>query len=354
MGSSVSTRRRTRVTPTIKNSPIVEKSSQQQPVNDDVELDALHITVKELCRDMSRLSRATNVSFGAELEAVLHQRSAPMLLLNAEELRKLGRVPRFDEVESLLTPFKSVRFGIDRIIFISHRWFKPHQPDGDANEKVKIVMDIVDQHVKSSESRIFIWWDFYSICQENVHNMVHNAKKSSQILAIPFYLGAADTIIALRGGDIDSYSTENITNKTYLGQYDNRVWTKLELFGFTSSFAERMHGLRLGEKGQPRYAFDVELGFEDSKLTQKAIKHGTTSGFNTPITYEHFHDTPGAPFFGLDRALETTWAVPRRAVGPSEVGRAVRMWSDLRNAQLRVNRERHHHPRAKRSAGAAD
>ena len=71
------------------------------------------------------------------------------------------------------------------------------------------------------------------------------------------------------------------------------MWTKLELFGFTSSFAERMHGLRLGEKGQPRYAFDVELGFEDSKLTQKAIKHGTTSGFNTPITYEHFHDTPG-------------------------------------------------------------
>ena len=29
--------------------------------------------------------------------------------------------------------------------------------------------------------------------------------------------------------------------------------------------------------------------------------------------------------FGLGRALEATWPVPRRAVGPSEVGRAVRV-----------------------------
>ena len=41
---------------------------------------------------------------------------------------------------------------------------------------------------------------------------------------------------------------------------------------------------------------------------------------------------------------------PRRAEGPSEVGRAVRVRRTLRGAQLRAIRERHHHPRARLSA----
>ena len=131
--------------------------------------------------------------------------------------------------------------------------------------------------------------------QDNAsHGKLHDASKTNQILSIPFYLAAVDVTIALVGGDekarrmMDPYFARPrirphagatsrplfvffsllahasgrtpaprrglVFFKAYLekadpgskGFYSNRVWTMLELFGFTSAFAAECTARRHG------------------------------------------------------------------------------------------------------------
>ena len=196
--------------------------------------DALFCAVEELARDICDLSTCGD-AFMTKLTQVLQRRQAPMLLLPFEELRSRKTLPRFDEMAELLVPVSELKLE-DEKVFISHRWFLPDeaQPDGDAGEKVQIIVQTIEQHIASpveaAGGRVYVWVDYFSITQTAVHAL-HAASKGQQILAIPLYLAACDSLIALRGGDKMAYlhSAGDLTHK---GFYDNRVWTVLELFGF--------------------------------------------------------------------------------------------------------------------------
>ena len=56
-------------------------------------------TVEGLVRDMALLREAQPAEFSATLSQVLQKRSAPMLLLRADKLEALGRLPVYAEVE---------------------------------------------------------------------------------------------------------------------------------------------------------------------------------------------------------------------------------------------------------------
>ena len=131
-----------------------------------------------------------------------------MLLLSADLLRKLGKLPCFAEVEHDLTPLHDVDVSRgDRIVFISHRWWQPDSPDGASAEKVALVLSLLEAHIQPHKpgGRIYLWWDFASITQKT-HALHHACDKGAQILAIPFYLVAVDAMIVLDGGDAEAYA----------------------------------------------------------------------------------------------------------------------------------------------------
>ena len=224
--------------------------------------DLLTSAIRELTSDMEQLREATD--FASTLSALLERRRAPMLLLDAEELRRRGRLPRFDEVEQALVQFSEVDPAADCVCFVSHRWWRNGVPDDDANSKVGIVLDQVDAVLRprlGKGGRALLWWDFCSISQIDESSM-HRAVKGAQILAIPFYLAAANVLIALRGGDEEAYTTA-AGDLTSVGFYDNRVWTMLELFAYTSDFARSCSDKKAAGEHE-RLIVDVRLQYDVS------------------------------------------------------------------------------------------
>ena len=158
-------------------------------------------TVNELATDFAQLAASTQGDLLAMLQPILARRRAPMLLLSADLLRKLGKLPCFAEVEHDLTPLHDVDVSRgDRIVFISHRWWQPDSPDGASAEKVALVLSLLEAHIQPHKpgGRIYLWWDFASITQKT-HALHHACDKGAQILAIPFYLVAVDAMIGWLG-----------------------------------------------------------------------------------------------------------------------------------------------------------
>lgn len=253
----------------------------------------LHSAIAELTNDMEKLRTSNPADFNVILSSLLEERHAPMLLLDAAELKGRTRLPCYDEVEAQLIPYSEVGPD-DTVVFVSHRWWNPGVPDGIHGEKVDIVSDIIQKKVapKGTGGRVLMWWDFFSIAQKVAE--IHTAVKGAQILAIPFYLAAADTLIALRGGDETSYAADVLQSAdgglSHPGRYDNRVWTMLELFGFTSEFAVLCHNRRFASSGRARRVVDCTLGFEGERLVASAID---ANPGKMEAVRASLHDTPG-------------------------------------------------------------
>merc|ERR1711939_953513 len=102
--------------------------------------------------------------FRKAVAEILDRREAPMLLLDSEDLRAHGKLPRYDMVEKLLKSYGDVKDD-DCVVFIPHRWWRPESPDGDHNEKVQILLNKLPEIRRArglgEDARVFIWWDFY-------------------------------------------------------------------------------------------------------------------------------------------------------------------------------------------------
>ena len=75
--------------------------------------------------DLAELRSAGHKNGRAVLNRRLQRRAAPMLLLESEQLRAVGRLPSFSEVEAVLTSIEEVDPVRDRTVFVSHRWWQP-------------------------------------------------------------------------------------------------------------------------------------------------------------------------------------------------------------------------------------
>jgi len=257
----------------------------------------LQSAIAELTSDMEVLRAAAGSNWASTMSQLLEERSAPMLLLDAEELDGRTRLPCYGDVEASLVAYGEVDPEKDTVVFVSHRWFRPGVPDGIHGEKVSIVREILREHVapKAAGGRVLIWWDYFSIAQTAAE--IHTAVKGAQILAIPFYLAASDALVALRGGDEDSYAPEVVGNAdgglSHSGRYDNRVWTMLELFGFTSDFAMMSHARRsegaANNERPARLLVDCQLQYECQRLVARSV----ASTGRLEQTRCQLHDTPG-------------------------------------------------------------
>ena len=60
---------------------------------------------------------------------VLATRKAPMLLLDAQHLHARmsdgEALPTFGEMEEMLTPISRINPNLDRVVLVSHRWWRP-------------------------------------------------------------------------------------------------------------------------------------------------------------------------------------------------------------------------------------
>ena len=240
----------------------------------------LHSTVLALASDMQGVVQCDAAdTFNKKLSDLLAKRQAPMLVLDSKVLAEIGHLPSYNQIEAKLVPVDTLSAD-DLVVFVSHRWWRPaaSQPDGDYNEKVSIVLALIDEYLasKSLNQTVFLWWDYFSITQTD-HGDFHRCDKGAQILAIPFYLGCCDGVLALRGGDEDAYlfAHESEHPSKHHGLYNNRVWTMLELYGFTSDFARSCSRTRTGgntrDSTDNRFILDVQLGFKDSQLQTESV-----------------------------------------------------------------------------------
>lgn len=140
---------------------------------------------------------------------ILNARSAPMLLLDVVKLRELGKLPRYDEVEQFPVSFADVSEN-DCVLFVSHRWWRAKNPDGDYSEKVQILLEhlpvIRDAQSLAPKNTFFVWWDGVEVLPDERQQWphIHKVEKSAQILSIPIYL--ADSAIAFKAGDEQAYT----------------------------------------------------------------------------------------------------------------------------------------------------
>lgn len=214
-------------------------------------------TVEIITNDLEEIRATTKESFRKRVAELLCKRNAPMLLMDSDDLDALGYLPRFDQVEDKLRSYCEIED--DEIVLVcSHRWWRPGNPDGDFNEKVQIILSklpaIRREMSLPDTAKIYLWWDYFSIRQTYAN--IHKVEKDAQILSIPLYLAVADAVLAFKGGDEEAYTT-GYADPTHKGFYDNRVWTMVELYGFTSAYALETSAKR----GRQRYLAEVELGY---------------------------------------------------------------------------------------------
>lgn len=148
-----------------------------------------------------------------------------------------------------------------RVIFVSHRWFAclQAQPDRlpDWPKARMLVQDIAQRCCEDLDCQredIFFWWDIVSVNQDDY------AARTFQMECTPIYVAMSDALVAARSGD-DTYTAkppekfaEGIpsspkNNKKWLGSlaehpghYNNRFWTKSELYMATSDFQRKLRG----------------------------------------------------------------------------------------------------------------
>jgi hypothetical protein len=230
----------------------------------------LQETVEAIASDLEEIRATTKESFRKTVNQLLCKRKAPMLLMQSDDLAALKCLPRFDQVEDKLRSYGEI--GDDDIVLVcSHRWWRPGNPDGDFNEKVRIILSKMSTIRKEMSlpdtAKVYLWWDYFSICQ--THANIHKVEKNAQILSIPLYLAIADAVLAFKGGDEEAY-TIGKGDPTHKGFYDNRVWTMVELYGFTSSYALETSAKR----GRQRYLAEVELDYLPTSrcLTEKETR----------------------------------------------------------------------------------
>ena len=279
-----------------QEAPAAAKSADEWQPDKTAKQVALEKTVESLAFDMATLRNVSPADFAGSLASVLHTRSAPMLLLRADKLQAIGKLPVYADVEHDLVNVRELDMGNDICVFVSHRWWRPGVPDTDRHDKIGIVLGTLQKQypAKMKNKQVYIWWDFYSICQDNAsHGALHDANKSAQILAIPFYLAAVDVTIALVGGDDDAYAAGEAAASS--GHYSNRVWTMLELFGFTSAFAEECTTLRQSvvKGGAPgRKLIEVEMEFCEKGA--KGLRATSLVADGRLVHHQNqLHETPG-------------------------------------------------------------
>lgn len=211
-------------------------------------------TFEQVVQDMKEVDECGSADFKATLSKVLRDRAAPMLLLRVRELRDFGGLPSYEEVELSLTNFSEISDD-DLVVFVCHRWWKPGSPDGEDDDKVNHLLEILpDVHeAHGVPGKIYIWWDTFSMCKSRGN--VHHVERSAQILALPLYLAASDVCVAIKADSADVYSSGK-ADPQLASRLENRLWIQAELWLFTATY-----GLEISA-GRCRKRILVELALE--------------------------------------------------------------------------------------------
>lgn len=217
---------------------------------------------------------------------------APMHVLPCSDLLSALESKSIQKIDFNSTVHVSKMPENGRIILLSHRWWSSVRGHPDKTEhnwpKVREVLEkVVPSYVQqwSCDIRdIYLWWDFFSICQFD------DDLKLKQIGCIPVFVSMADGICACRSGDEDFHADggakvfdwKTKSTKEYEGplhkhpgHYNNRVWTMCELFMATSTFQTTFRGAEMA-------VYSAEFD-KDFKLTSKPVDQ-------TRILRSQFHE----------------------------------------------------------------
>jgi len=248
---------------------------------------------------------------------------APMRLLDFEEFKVLGKIPRSDNNEICSIYLSDIVNRTDTfIIFVSHRWFCPHKnpyqahPDTKENIKFNLIVEAVDSllNLIGRDVKVFLWIDYYCIDQFNEEDKKKGIQSlaayisNSDCLFSPFSNAASRTIEdhksftspldGLYGGvDLKFQCLADNWN-----EYFGRAWCSLEMFignysllppnGFNYFSKRESH-----RADRPHFFYLQEVGFlltlpklTHSWLAKLDPKKGALSDVNDEIEISNIMD----------------------------------------------------------------
>jgi len=135
----------------------------------------------------------------------------PCVVVSAEALERLGRIPRFDEGESLSLP-EAAKIAADSgkrffLEMFSHRWCGRERPDDASQSKARALLEWA-RYRSSNGFCSFFWIDYACIDQMNIH---------PGVAMLPLYVASMNNIIC--------FETDGM---------EGRAWCRIERIMFAS------------------------------------------------------------------------------------------------------------------------
>eukprot|EP00965_Chrysotila_dentata_P015100 499762-Pleurochrysis_carterae.AAC.1 len=87
--------------------------------------------ITSLGGDMSKLHESSHDTFRQTFLSILSRRGVPMMVLSVADLSRRGVLARPEELAEVVVPYEELDLLCDRVMFVSHRWWRPEMPDED-------------------------------------------------------------------------------------------------------------------------------------------------------------------------------------------------------------------------------
>jgi hypothetical protein len=156
--------------------------------------------------------------------------NSPMRVVSFETFQDFGQLPRSSDRK---THEISVLHGNAKLVFISHRWFRPNEdpkiahPDDEHNSKHKLVcagIQKLAEQKKWNIQHMYLWLDFCGVEQDDV------ALLTAGVASLRGYISVCDAVL-IPSREVPPAGSEWTVDRI-AGEYGGRAWTRLESMSF--------------------------------------------------------------------------------------------------------------------------
>jgi hypothetical protein len=156
--------------------------------------------------------------------------NSPMRVVSFETFQDFGQLPRSSDRK---THEISVLHGNAKLVFISHRWFRPNEdpkiahPDDEHNSKHKLVcagIQKLAEQKKWNIQHMYLWLDFCGVEQDDF------ALLKAGVASLRGYISVCDAVL-IPSREVPPEGSEWTVDRI-AGEYGGRAWTRLESMSF--------------------------------------------------------------------------------------------------------------------------
>jgi hypothetical protein len=167
-----------------------------------------------------------------ELEKLFNgiKAESPMCVVELATFEKFGRLPRSSDKKTIeldVVPSDA------KLVFISHRWLRPHadakiaHPDDENASKHMLVcagIQKLAQEKKWSTHQVYLWLDFCGVEQDD------DVLLKAGVASLRGYISLCDAVL-IPSPKVPDEMCEKTVDKI-AGGYGDRAWTRLESMSF--------------------------------------------------------------------------------------------------------------------------